>query len=260
MPTRNEAPNVAPLVARLARVLGGLHSWEAVFVDDSDDSTASEVRRAARWAPVRLHHRPPGRRRGGLGGAVVDGFSLARGEVLVVMDADLQHPPEVVPDLVQPILSGWADLVAGTRYQQPGAPAGLVGPWRRGVSVAARWAVYGLVPGSRCLSDPMSGLFALAPAAIEGVTLRPNGFKILLEIAARGRASAVHNLAYQFAERQAGHSKARAGEGLRFAAHLARLVADRGLVGPPAEQRLPLLLPAGHGPRQVGEPVEVGGD
>ncbi|HWG75129.1 MAG TPA: glycosyltransferase [Acidimicrobiales bacterium] len=228
VPTRDEAANVAPLVERLARAFAARAlAWEVLFVDDSDDDTPAAVRKAAERAPVRLHHRPRGKRHGGLGGAVQDGFAAARGDVLAVMDADLQHPPELVPLLVAPILEGWADLVAGTRYGDEDHVDGLAGPWRRGVSTGSRRLVHMAVSRSRCLSDPMSGLFAFDRSVIDGVVLRTNGFKILLEVAARGRPLRVHNLAYHFAERHAGASKANVAQGGRFLAHLARLAVDR---------------------------------
>lgn len=229
VPTRNEAPNVEPLVGRIgiafaAKEHAPATTWEVIFVDDSDDETPGTVRKIGTEAPVRLLHRPPGARPEGLGGAVLEGFTLARGSVLVVMDADLQHPPELLPTLIKPILAGEADLVAGTRYVRAGAATGLAGPWRRAVSSGSRQLVHLVVRRSRCLSDPMSGLFALNREVVDGIELRPNGFKILLEVAARGRIRRVHNVAYRFAERNAGASKASLAEGVRFVRHLLGLM------------------------------------
>lgn len=226
VPTKDEAPNIEPLVARVSEALTGFSSWEILFVDDSDDDTPEAVREAGRSAPVRLLHRQAGQRGQGLSGAVLAGFGEARGKVLAVMDADLQHPPELLPELLDPVLSGKADLVAGTRYSPSGAATGLSGPWRRTVSNGGRRLVHVLLQSSRCLSDPMSGLFACRREVIEGVTLRPNGFKILLEVVARGRVERVHNVSYHFAERQAGSSKACFAEGKRFFHHLMRLLLD----------------------------------
>jgi glycosyltransferase involved in cell wall biosynthesis len=232
VPTRNEAPNVAPLVSRIGAALGSRPGrpgtpWEVMFVDDSDDDTPHAVRAVGVDAPVHLLHRPPGARPEGLGGAVLKGFGAARGAVLVVMDADLQHPPELLPHLIRPILNGKAELVSGTRYVKTGATDGLSGPWRRTVSSSSRLLVHLLVPRSRCLSDPMSGLFAIDRRFVEGIELRPNGFKILLEVAARTEVQRVHNVAYHFAPRNAGVSKASLKEGARFARHLLSLVRVR---------------------------------
>jgi glycosyltransferase involved in cell wall biosynthesis len=227
VPTRNEAPNVEPLASRLGAALDGTPGgWELVFVDDSDDSTPQLIGRLADhgW-PVRLLHREKGARPGGLGGAVQEGFGLARGTVAVVMDADLQHPPEVVPALVSPVLSGEADLVAGSRYGWAGGDAGLSGPWRHLVSRGCRALVHLLVPPSRPLQDPLSGLFALHRSVLEGVRLQPSGYKILLEVVVRARPSSVRNVGFDFAARNAGRSKASFREGLVFLRHLCRLVA-----------------------------------
>src|SRR5687768_11953994 len=95
LPTRQEAGNVEAIAARLADVLPGM-PLEIIFVDDSDDDTPEAIRRIRSARPVRLLHRPAERRWGGLGGAVVEGMQMARGEWVCVMDADLQHPPETL--------------------------------------------------------------------------------------------------------------------------------------------------------------------
>lgn len=229
VPTRNEALNVGPLAARLQAALSGtVGGWELIFVDDSDDNTPEVVRRLADavgvGSPVRLLHRQRGVRSGGLGGAVRDGFDIARGRVLAVMDADLQHPPEVLPALIAPVLSGEADLVAGSRYGWAGADAGLSSPWRHLVSGGCRWLVHLSVPSSRPLQDPLSGLFALRRSLLDDVQLRPAGYKILLEVTVRARPATVANMGFNFAPRHAGRSKASLREGLVFMRHLARLV------------------------------------
>ncbi len=226
VPTRNEAPNIAVLVERLKGALydfaGG---WEVIFVDDSDDNTPEIVEALARSGDVRVRllHRRRDARPGGLGGAVQEGFALAQGQVIAVMDADLQHPPEVLPALVAPALSGQAELVAASRYCKGGGTDGLDGPWRRFVSWSCRWLARRLVPASKPLEDPLSGLFALRRSVVEGAQLRPDGYKILLEVAARGNWRTATNIPYTFAERYAGNSNAGLREGLIFLRHLTRL-------------------------------------
>ncbi|HYA44895.1 MAG TPA: glycosyltransferase [Acidimicrobiales bacterium] len=235
IPTRDEAPNIEPLVARLSAALGNLNGgWEVVFVDDSDDDTPGAIEAATLSGyPVRLLHREPGDRKGGLGGAVERGFALSQGEVLAVLDGDLQHPPEVIPILAGPVLSGEADLVVGSRYGPGGKEEGLEGPWRRVVSRGFRWLVHSLVPCSRILQDPLSGLFVLSRSVVEGIALRPEGYKILLEIVVRGNWHSVRNVPFTFAARRAGDSKASLAVGLVFLRHLARL----GLAGRRAAER-----------------------
>jgi dolichol-phosphate mannosyltransferase len=226
VPTRNEAPNIVPLATRLAAALkASADSWELVFVDDSDDSTPDAVRSLTRLGlPVQLVHRPPGARPGGLGGAVQEGFAKTKGTVIVVMDADLQHPPEVVPELVAPVLAGEAVLVAGSRYVWAGADAGLSGPWRHLVSRLCRDLVHLLLPASGALQDPLSGLFAFQRSLLDDVVLRPEGYKILLEVAVRARPASVRNVGFDFAPRHAGTSKASLHQGLVFFRHVGRLV------------------------------------
>lgn len=228
VPTRNEAPNIALLVGRLSDALtddfGTGLGWELIFVDDSDDDTPAAIRgQAAAGYPVLLHHRPAGSRPGGLGGAVQDGFALARGQVIAVMDADLQHPPEVMPAILSPIIDGRSDLVSGSRYAGLGNRQGLAGPWRRVVASSSRWLVHAVLPGSRLLSDPMSGMFAFDRDGLAGADLQAEGFKILLEVMARGRWDGVDNVEYRFDRRHAGRSKASLHEGWLFARHLLRL-------------------------------------
>jgi len=251
VPTRSEAPNIAALVSRLRAALrpSGL-DWELVFVDDSDDGTPDAIRQAMLGEPaVRLVHRAPGARRGGLGGAVSAGFEVARGEVIAVMDADLQHPPEVLAAVVAPVLSGEADLVAGNRYAWAGGTSGLAG-WRRHlVSWACRALVHVLVPSSRRLADPLGGLFAVRRSVLEGVTLRPCGYKILLEVAVRCQPRSVGNFGFDFARRQAGKSKADLREGLLFLRHLGYLAAaDRADVTAPVPAVLAAAGTAPGGP------------
>lgn len=226
VPTRNEAGNIEPLVDRLGAALAGLDAdWEILFVDDSDDSTPDVVEDLmGRGNPrVTLLHRGPGQRDGGLGGAVKLGFTKASGRVIAVMDADLQHPPEVVPNLVAPVLSGQYDLAAGNRYGILGSRAGLDGPARQVVALSCRWLSHRLVPSSRAIADPMSGLFALERSVVDRAQLRPEGYKILLEVIARGDWHSAANVDYRFDERYSGRSKARLREGLVFLRHLWRL-------------------------------------
>lgn len=251
VPTRNEAPNVAVLVDRVAAALHPLAgTWELIFVDDSDDDTPAMVSKLARCSDgqVRLLHRGVGERPGGLGGAVQAGFAVARGRVIAVMDADLQHPPEVLPALLGPVLTGTADLAAGTRYGGAGAKAGLDGPWRRFVSFSCRWLSHRAIPASRPLQDPLSGLFALDRSVLANVRLRPDGYKILLEVAARANWHKAVNVEYAFAKRHAGNSKAGLREGLVFFRLLARLARVRRMPEPYASGALVItgqeLVPA----------------
>jgi dolichol-phosphate mannosyltransferase len=161
---------------------------------------------------------------GGLSGAVVRGFRAARAPWVVVMDADLQHPPEVVPQLLAAAVESDADLVVGSRYIGGGDAEGLSSRTRDLVSLGSGALSKAFFPRRlKDISDPMSGLFLVRRAALDLDTFDPIGFKILLEIAVRQGPLKVLEVPYVFAPRHAGESKASLREGLRFARHLLRL-------------------------------------
>src|SRR6185312_5693689 len=137
--------------------------------------------------PVRLLHRPPGSRKGGLGGAVIAGARQARGEWVLVMDADLQHPPETAAVLASTAMRHDCDIVVGSRYAGDGSAAGgLSSHGRMFVSSGATRLVKDLFPRRLAMvSDPLSGLFAFRRGSVDLDRLRPSGFKVLLEILVR---------------------------------------------------------------------------
>jgi dolichol-phosphate mannosyltransferase len=157
----------------------------------------------------------------GLASAVVAGFAAARGDVLVVMDADLSHPPETVPALVAAIESG-ADLAVGSRYVSGGG----VEDWpltRRAVSLAACLMGNVLVP----VRDATSGFFALRRSVIDGVRLNPIGFKIGFEVIARGRYGKVIEVPYTFRDRELGASKFGRREVAQYVVQLGQVARDK---------------------------------
>ncbi len=223
VPTRNEAENVLPLLTRLGEALRPL-SIEVIFVDDSSDNTPAVIGTAAADFPfpVRLIARPP-ERRNGLSGAVVEGMAAAEGEWLCVMDADLQHPPEMVAQLLEQAERSRADIVVGSRKAGTLGPLGL--SRRRSLTsqlltILARMVFPRLLKN---VSDPLTGLFLLRRTAVDLSRLHPEGFKILLEILIRHPALRVSELHFDFAARHGGESKADLHEGLRFFRHLLRL-------------------------------------
>jgi dolichol-phosphate mannosyltransferase len=224
VPTRHEAGNVAVLAHAVGALLDPLFEWHLIFVDDSDDETVDVLTALVLDEPrVSFIHRPPGDRAGGLSGAVLRGLAASDSRFVAVMDADLQHPPAVLLPLLAPLGAGSADIVVATRYRDGGSPGGLAGPGRRAVSAGARALVHLMLPSVRRVSDPLGGLFAFDRSVVDGVELRPSGFKILLEVLARGRWDTVAEVPYEFAPRLEGASKANVREGLRFLRHLGRL-------------------------------------
>jgi dolichol-phosphate mannosyltransferase len=224
VPTRNEAGNIEALVARLDEALGSTET-EILFVDDSDDDTPEVVERVAGESSrvIRLIHRGCGARRGGLGGAVVAGLRAARAEWVCVMDADLQHPPELVPELFRRARAESRDLVVASRYCADGN-AGTFTRARALVSRATTGAAKSLFPRRlKGVSDPMSGFFLIRRDAVDVDALRPHGFKILLEIVARTPRLRTGEVPLHFGERFAGDSKASFREGMRYLTQLTQL-------------------------------------
>lgn len=224
LPTRNEADNIELLIHRLRDAMTGQAHWGVLVVDDSDDDTPAKARAMAEEGhPVRVLHRPRGFRGGGLAGAVMTALANTQAPLVVVMDADLQHPPEVVPLLVGPLLDGRCDIVVATRYRGCGGSAGLDGLWRRLVSRASRRAVHLVFPRLVNVSDPCGGLFAMRREVVGSGTLTPKGFKILLEILVKGSWSRLEEVPYMFAARAGGRSNATLRQGRFFLQQLARL-------------------------------------
>ncbi len=225
VPTRNESGNIAPLIARLEEALRDIDA-EILFVDDSSDDTPDRIRSSANAAslPVRLLHRRAKECSGGLGGAVLAGLRSARGEWAVVMDGDLQHPPEVVPDLLRAGDESDADLVVASRYIGVGSAGGLSTATREHVSGAANTLARMVFPRrlAEC-TDPMSGFFAIRQGSVNLERLQPQGFKILLETVARSPRLKLAEVPFVFQQRHSGDSKASLAEGLVFVRKLVSL-------------------------------------
>lgn len=222
VPTYNEAANVDALVSRIA-ALPDARRYEVLFVDDSDDDTPDVVERVAADAAisVRLLHRD--RPVGGLSGAVIEGLRAASNDTCVVMDGDLQHPPEVIPDLVARFEESDANVVVASRYVGGGSAKGLAGLRRNVVSRTTTALTKAMFPlRLRDCTDPMTGFFLVDRSQIDLDRLAPRGFKILLEILARHNLR-VSEIPFSFAERHAGKSKANIPQGLQFFLQLARL-------------------------------------
>jgi dolichol-phosphate mannosyltransferase len=233
VPTKNERGNVAALVERLDAALPTV-AMEIVFVDDSTDGTPELVEEIASRTPrdVRLMRQSSGRRTGGLGGAVVQGLRAARAPWVCVMDADLQHPPELITALLEQAESRELDLVVASRYCKDG-DAGSFGWARAMASRSTTTAARLLFPRRlRNVSDPMSGFFLVRRDAVAVDRLRPRGFKILLELLIRNPGLRTGEVSFAFGERRAGRSKATIREGVRYLSLLARLRFARfGAVG-----------------------------
>lgn len=218
VPTRNESDNIAELVTRLVES-GRERLAEVLFVDDSDDDTPAVVAQVSRTAGVhvRLVHRRPTDRNGGLAGAVVLGLVHASCDLVVVMDGDLQHPPELSAVLAATAVDAKADVVVASRYQGGGDASGLSSRWRRGISGLSTLLAQACFPRrvGRVCTDPMTGFFCIRRSAVDMNALRPRGFKILLEILARHELR-VAEVPFVFGARMSGRSKASWRNGAAF--------------------------------------------
>ncbi len=220
VPTYREEANLRPLVDRVGGVMDSAGpSYEMLIVDDdSRDGTDAAVRELAERYPVRLIVRT-GRR--DLSLAVLDGLRQARGRFLLVMDADLSHPPEQIPQLIKALEQPPTDFVIGSRYVSGGQTEEGWGVLRRLNSWAATLLCRPLVGR---VTDPMAGFFALRREAFEQADpLDPIGYKIGLELMCRCDCRHVAEVPITFHNRVRGHSKLNFEQQARYLVHLDRL-------------------------------------
>lgn len=205
VPTFNERDNLRELYGLIADALRGVR-WEMVIVDDdSPDGTASEARRmAVEYDNVRALQRI-GRR--GLSTAVIEGMLATTADRMAVIDADLQHDESKLPEMLEILRGGQAELVIGSRYQEGGG-IGEWNPMRAAMSRFATRVSRMIVKGD--LNDPMSGFFMIERAAFERVVreLSGEGYKILLDLFASSRSPIPYaEVPYTFRDRKHGESK-----------------------------------------------------
>jgi dolichol-phosphate mannosyltransferase len=224
VPTRNERDNVGPLLRRLEKIRPDLR-LEVLFIDDSSDDTPRVIEDQARRCSrtVSLSHRPEGKRSGGLGGAVRAGLLAARSDLVCVMDADLQHPPELLGALIDEASRSRADVVVASRYCERG-DVGHFSAVRLAVSRGSAMLAKALFPRRlRSVSDPMSGFFLVRRSAVDAGAFKPKGFKILLEILVSSSALVTSEVPFRFGERSFGDSKASWHEGVTYLRRLVEL-------------------------------------
>jgi dolichol-phosphate mannosyltransferase len=224
VPTLNEAGNIERLLREVQQVLDPLdHPYEIIVVDDgSEDGTPEIVRQYGEFdARVRLLTRHHER---GLAGAVLHGWNHSDGELLGVIDADLQHPPDVLPLLLEAMDDG-SDIAIASRYV---AKDGVTGwnPLRVAISRASTWATVPLQRKSVRIKDPMSGFFVVRRDAIDGIDFETKGFKLLLEILVRARLRSAKEIPFHFGHRHAGKSKANASVAFHYLHLLGKLSRD----------------------------------
>ncbi|OGT42219.1 MAG: hypothetical protein A3F13_02175 [Gammaproteobacteria bacterium RIFCSPHIGHO2_12_FULL_40_19] len=220
IPCFNEGKNVITITERITTALAHTTAtYEILFVDDSKDDTTKLLEKLSyTFQYVRYVHRTNAR---GLGTAVVEGFKRALGKQFIVMDADLQHPPEILPELMQ--LLSKHDIVIPSRFIPGGSDGGL-NAFRKFVSWTARKIGQFGIKRFRSISDCTSGFFGLKRDVIRNVTLNPDSWKILMEILVKGHYKSVAEIPYQFVARDLGNSKMNTKEQLHYLRHVLKLI------------------------------------
>ncbi|MEO0827447.1 MAG: glycosyltransferase [Cyanobacteria bacterium J06639_16] len=223
IPTYKESGNVESIVQQLIRLLDGYipRDYELLLVDDDSPDGTWEIAQnlTATFPQLRVMRRQSER---GLSSAVIRGWQVARGEILGVIDADLQHPPEVLLKMLGAVQQG-ADMSVASRHVEGGG----VSEWsvvRRFLSRGAQ--VLGLIILPNVVgrvTDPMSGYFMVRRSAIAENTMNPKGYKILLEVIGRGNVGEIAEVGYVFQERLEGESKVTWKQYIDYIHHLAKL-------------------------------------
>jgi dolichol-phosphate mannosyltransferase len=217
VPTYNEIERLEDFVRTVWRVFETHRlSAELVIVDDnSPDGTGVLADRLAKALRISVVHRAG---KLGLGSAVMAGFGVAKGRLLGVMDADLSHPPDLLPVLIAAIEASKVDVVVASRYVPGGGTKNW--PWSRAVMSAGACALARVITPVR---DAASGFFVLRREVVQDVQIQAAGFKICLELLARGSARSVAEVPYVFADRAAGQSKMSYREALGYLVQLWQL-------------------------------------
>ncbi len=223
LPTYKEAGNIQNIVKILTDLLDQSipGDYELIVVDDNspDHTWKLALELTSAYPQLQVMRRTEEK---GLSTAVVRGWQVAKGEILGVIDADLQHPPEVLKQLLGEMDKG-ADLAVASRHVEGGG----VSEWsviRRFLSRGAQMLGLMILPEViGRLSDPMSGYFMVRRSAIANKPLSPVGYKILIEVTARGKIHWLAEAGYVFRERQAGESKVTWKQYIEYLQHLLRL-------------------------------------
>ncbi len=231
IPTYKERDNIKKIVSILSQILDESipGSYELIVVDDDSPDRTWEIAQSltTEYPQLRVMRRQDER---GLSSAVIRGWQAATGNVLGVIDGDLQHPPEVLMQLLRNIEQG-ADLAVASRHVEGGG----VSSWsvvRRFLSRGAQLLGLIILPGVLGrVSDPMSGYFMVRRSAIANAILNPVGYKILLEVIGRGKVSQLAEVGYVFRERTEGESKVTWKQYIDYIHHLVRLRLSTGRVG-----------------------------
>lgn len=200
LPTYNEVENIGIIIQKLLTLFKEISiNYEIIVVDDnSPDNTASVAKEFSEKYPVKVFVRKTDR---GLSKSVIKGFELAEGEICVIMDADLSHPVEKIPEMIKPVIQNECDATVGSRN----IPGGGFADWpfiRRIISKIAGF----IAKGVTSLSDPTSGFMAVRKSIVDNLDIDPLGWKIVLEIVVKAQPR-IKEIPIVFSERKKGKSK-----------------------------------------------------
>lgn len=222
IPTYNEKENIGKLIPAIHDVLNG-YEYELIVVDDnSPDGTAEVAEELSKIYPIRVLKRNG---KLGLASAILYGFQNSKGEILGVIDADLQHPPEYIKEFIRVTSNGY-DIAIGSRYVE----GGKIDGWSTYRSIVSKGAIMLSRPLTD-VKDPMSGYFFIKKDVIKDASLSSIGYKILLEILTKGSYENVREVPYIFKTRQNGNSKLGKGEYINYLKLLYHLYKYRILEG-----------------------------
>ncbi len=214
IPTFNEVHNIGLLIPKIYDVLGEKYKYEILVVDDnSPDGTAAKVRSLSKKYPASVIVRKKDR---GLSSAVIAGFNAAKGDLLCVMDADLSHPPELLPKIFSEL--GKNDVVVASRLVKGGGSEKW--PFHRKL---ISWCAQILAKPLTSVKDAMSGYFALKKEVIKDVKIEAYGYKILLELLVVGKYCKVTEIPFTFLNRSFGESKIGLGVEIEYLKQLLHL-------------------------------------
>jgi dolichol-phosphate mannosyltransferase len=197
IPTYNESKNIEKIVRKLNQL--GLDIEIIVVDDDSPDGTGKIAEQLKEnYTNIKVLRR----KERGLASAVVKGFGVAESELIGVMDADLSHPPEVIPNLLMYFKNKTTEVVVGSRYIKGGDIIG----WNRFRKITSKGAIL-LARPLTPVKDSVSGFFFFKKELLTGVNLNPKGYKIGLEFLVKTRAKKIVEVPYVFVNRRCGKSK-----------------------------------------------------
>lgn len=215
VPTYKEKSNIGKLLKDIANLK--IHDLQIIVVDDnSPDGTAEEVENLKNQIDLKIKLlRRTGQR--DLSLSVLDGFKAAEGKIIGVMDADGSHPSSIIPEILEKLKT--TDLVVASRNLSGSETKNW--PWKRKVNA---WVAKKLARSlTKVTSDPMSGFFFFKKEVVENVTLKPLGYKILLEILVKGKYQKVSEVPFVFEDRKIGQSKLNLRIILKFLFHILKL-------------------------------------